>query len=68
MFNSKQKDYGVIKIEGNTVKVFETQSQYANINVGQEVVDARWAGSAIVVYLKDGKVRRYTTTGQYTNS
>jgi hypothetical protein len=68
MFNSKQKDYGVIKIEGNTVKVFETQSQYANINVGQEVVDARWSGSAIVVYLKDGKVRRYTTLGQYTNS
>jgi hypothetical protein len=68
MFNSKQKDYGVIKIEGNTVKVFETQSQYANINVGQEVVDARWAGSAIVVYLKDGKVRRYTTQSQYTNS
>lgn len=68
MFNSKQKDYGVIKIEGNTVKVFETQSQYANISVGQEVVDARWAGSAIVVYLKDGKVRRYTTQSQYTNS
>lgn len=68
MFNSKQKDYGVIKIEGNTVKVFETQSQYANINVGQEVIDARWAGSAIVVYLKDGKVRRYTTQSQYTNS
>ena len=45
MFNSKQKDYGVIKIEGNTVKVFETQSIYANINVGQEVLDARWAGN-----------------------
>ncbi len=68
MFNSKQKDYGVIKIEGNTVKVFETQSIYANINVGQEVLDARWAGNAIVVYLKDGKVRRYTTQSQYTNS
>lgn len=67
MFNSKQKDYGVIKIEGNTVKVFETQSVYANINVGQEVLDARWAGNAIVVYLK-GKVRRYTTQSQYTNS
>lgn len=68
MFNSKQKDYGVIKIEGNTVKVFETQSIYANINVGQEVLDARWAGNAIVVCLKDGKVRRYTTQSQYTNS
>jgi hypothetical protein len=67
MFNSNQKNFGILKIDRNIVKVFETQSQYININVGQEVIDARWSGSSIVVYLKDNKARRYNTPSQYSN-
>jgi len=64
---NKFKNFGVIKIDGSTVKVFETQTVYSNINVGQAVIDARWAGDSIVIYLKDGKVRRYTTLISYNN-
>ncbi len=66
MFNSKLKDFGVLKIDRNIVKVFETTTQYSNLNVGQEIVDARWAGNCILVNLKDGKVRRYSTLSVYT--
>lgn len=65
MFNSNQKNFGVLKVEKNIVKVFETQSQYNNLNVGQDVVDAYWAGESIIVKLMNGKVRRYTTLSQY---
>ena len=36
---NKFKNFGVIKIDGSTVKVFETQTVYSNINVGQSAID-----------------------------
>jgi hypothetical protein len=65
MFNSKQKNFGILKVEGRIVKVYETQSVYSNLNIGHNVADARWAGDAIIVELMDGKMRRYTTLSQY---
>lgn len=67
MFSSKLKNFGVLKVDKNIVKMFESQSQYSSLNVGQEVVDARWAGDCVIVYLKGGKVRRYSTLSQYSN-
>ena len=67
MFSPNQKDFGVIKIDKDVIKVFETQSRYSNLNVGQEIKDARWSGSGIVVYLMDGTIRRYTSLSQYIN-
>jgi hypothetical protein len=67
MFSSKLKNFGVLKIDRNIVKMFESQSQYSNLNVGQEVIDARWTGNCVVVQLKDGKSRRYSTLSQYIN-
>lgn len=65
MFNTKLKDFGVLKIDGHIVKMFETQSQYSNLNVGQSIVDAKWAGDCVNVTLSTGKVRRYSTLSQY---
>lgn len=67
MFNTKQKNFGVVKLDGRTVKVYETQTQYANINTDKQVSDARWGGDAVIVYLTDGSVRRYVSQSQYYN-
>ena len=67
MFNTSLKDYGVVKFERTSVKLFESQSRYSNINVGEEIQDARWAGNSVVVYLRNGKVRKYTSLSSYTN-
>lgn len=64
---SKCMDYGVIKVDGKKVYLFETQSQKETILVGEDVSDARWSGNAVVVYLSNGKVRRYTSVSQYNN-
>jgi hypothetical protein len=67
MFNTSLKDYGVVKFESTSVKVFETQSKYSTINVGEPIQDARWTGSTVTVYLRNGKVRKYSSLSFYTN-
>lgn len=67
MFNSSQKSFGVVKIDKTNVKVYESQTRYSTISVCKEVTDARWVGDSVVVYLKDGGVRRYTSQSQYIN-
>ncbi|MFL9483806.1 hypothetical protein ACI6Q2_13595 [Chitinophagaceae bacterium LWZ2-11] len=64
---AKSKEFGAIKIDGKKVYLYETQSQKETINVGEDVADARWAGDAVVVTLRNGKVRRYTGLSQYNN-
>jgi hypothetical protein len=65
MFNPKLKNFGVLKVEKNIVKLFESKAQYSTLSVGQPIEDVRWAGDSIVIRLMDGKVRRYTTLSQY---
>jgi hypothetical protein len=62
----KEVKYGVIKIESKTIKLYTTQSSYSSINVGDVVKDARWAGSELIVYLQNGKIRKYKTYSSYS--
>lgn len=58
--------FGVVKIDKLTVRVYTTQNNYSTINIGQELKDVRWSGGVLLVYLKDGKVRRYTSQISYS--
>jgi len=68
MLWEKAKNYGVIKVDGKNVHVYESNIQKSTIQLNDEVKDARWAGDAIVVYFTNGKVRRYTSLIQYSNA
>ena len=66
-FSLDHKNYGVLKLDGTKkVRVYKTQSAYDIINLSEDATDARWATDAINVYMKNGKVRRYTSLSQYT--
>ncbi|MBB4804378.1 hypothetical protein HNP37_004465 [Flavobacterium nitrogenifigens] len=66
-FESKFINYGIIKIEGQKVKLYSTASNHIYINIGKDVANAVWSGNVLNVYLSDGKVRSYTSTSNYTN-
>jgi len=57
--------YGVLKVEGKSVKMYSSQTTNNVIPVGSTVKDARWSGSDLVVYLEDGKVRKYKNFTTY---
>lgn len=57
--------YGVLKVEGKSVKMYTSQNAANIIPVGSEVKDARWSGSDLLVFLEDGKVRRYKNFNTY---
>lgn len=66
-FTREQQNYGVLKLDGpRKVRVYKTQSQYDIINLSEDATDARWANDAINVYMRTGKIRRYTSLSQYT--
>lgn len=66
-FDKKYQNYGVIKIENNTVRLYESQQNYLTLNTsGGTPVSAHWAGEAVIVQMADGKVRRYTLQQTYT--
>ncbi|MFA6150540.1 MAG: hypothetical protein WC716_04400 [Chitinophagaceae bacterium] len=64
---STAKAFGVIKCDGNRVHLHNSRDNYNTIVVNENVQDARWAGDAVVVYLNNGKVRRYTSIDNYSN-
>jgi hypothetical protein len=64
-WTKQQKDFGILKIDKQTVKIYSTQSSYSTINVGQEIRDVRWNGDVLLVSLTNGKVRRYKTQSSY---
>ena len=64
-WDSKILNFGVLKIEGKYVKVYSDRSSYTSISVGEEVINAVWAGGELNVTLKNGKVRRYKDRSSY---
>jgi len=64
-WDSKFVNFGVVKIEGNNVKVFRDQYNYSTISVGKTVTNAVWAGGELNVSMSDGKVRRYKDQYNY---
>jgi len=60
-FDRKYQNYGVIKIEGGTVRLYESQQNFLTLNTsGGTPVSAFWAGDCVVVSMADGKARRYS--------
>lgn len=61
-----QKNYGVLKIEGKSVKVYSSSTSNQVLTVGEEIQEVRWNGDILLVSLKNGKVRRYNSMTSYT--
>jgi hypothetical protein len=65
-WDSKFINFGVVKIEGNNVKVYKDSSNYTTVAVQSPVSNANWAGGELNVTLSTGKVRRYKDSSNYT--
>jgi GH24 family phage-related lysozyme (muramidase) len=65
-WDSKYFNFGVIRIEGDKVRVYRDQNNYTTISVGKTVTNAAWAGQELNVTMSDGKVRRYRDQNNYT--
>jgi len=66
-FDSKFPNYGVIKVEGNSVLIYYSSSNYDRIPCGDPVSSASWAGDHVIVNYVSGKIRRYSSTSNYDN-
>ena len=67
-WDKKFKDYGVLKIEKNNIRVHCGAQQYDSIYINEGgITNALWAGDSIVVYLTNNKIRRYTASQSYQN-
>lgn len=64
----KAMDFGVVKFEKNRVKLYYDNLNFESIQLPNDymITDARWAGSAVVIYLSNSKVRRYTSKDNYS--
>ncbi len=60
------KNFGVIKCAKKRVDLYYSRDNYNSIVLNDEIKDARWAGDAVVIYLMNGKVRRYTSIDNYS--
>lgn len=65
-FDKRYVDSGVLKIDGEKIKVYSTGGVYITINAGSKIRSANWSGSELIVYLENGKTRRYSYEGAYT--
>ena len=66
-FDKKYQNYGVVKVENGTVRLYESQQNYLTLNTsGGTPVSAVWSGENVNVTMADGKVRRYTLQQSYT--
>jgi hypothetical protein len=58
-------NFGIVKVEGNNVRVYKDRYNYTTIFVGKQVTNASWAGGELNITLSDGKVRRYKDRYNY---
>lgn len=65
-WDSKFVNFGVLKIDGDKVKVYRDQNYYITLTIGKQVNNAVWAGGELNVSMSDGKVRRYRDQNYYT--
>ena len=67
-WKSEYVNFGVLKVDGaHRVRVYHNRDNYATINTGLDTVtDARWGGDSVLVYLSNGKVRRYKDPDNYS--
>lgn len=65
-WDQKFPAFGVIKIEGKTVKMYSSRDNYTSLTFTTPVKNAVWAGNFLNVTLADGKVRRYSSKDSYS--
>lgn len=65
-WDPKFSAFGVIKIEGKTVKIYSSRDNYTILSFTVLVKNATWAGNFLNVTLADGKVRRYSSRDSYS--
>lgn len=65
-WDSKYINFGVIKIEGDRVKLYRDQNNYTTVSVGKPITNAAWAGGELNITMSDGKVRRYRDQNNYS--
>ena len=51
--------FGVVKIEGDKVKVYKDQFNYITIPVNKQVTNAKWTEGELIIALSTGKIRCY---------
>lgn len=64
-FEPKHIDYGYVEVANGNVRVYYTSSNYSTLNTPQDVISAHWAGNAIIVECRSGRVLRYTAFDSY---
>jgi hypothetical protein len=65
-FDKKYQNFGVVKVENGTVRLYESQQNYLTLNTsGGTPVSANWSGESVIVKMVDGKVRKYTLQQSY---
>jgi hypothetical protein len=65
-WDSRFSNYGVVKIDGSSVKVYRDSQNYTTISTFSKVTNASWAGGELNISLADGKVRRYRDSQNYS--
>ncbi|MBO7458670.1 MAG: hypothetical protein J6T80_05390 [Paludibacteraceae bacterium] len=58
-------EYQYVVVDGYTVKVFSSRGQSYNLISDASIVDAMWAGGAVIVSFRNG--RRVRFYGPYGN-
>jgi hypothetical protein len=58
--------FGVVKIEGDKVKVYKNQYIYITISVNKPVTSANWVDGDLIIALSDERVRCYKDHDIYT--
>jgi hypothetical protein len=64
-WDPKYPAFGVVKIEGRNIKIYNNSGTYVMIQ-SIDAVSAQWAGNVLNVTMKDGKVRRYPSQSTYS--
>ena len=58
-WNPIYENYGVIRTDRTSVRVYKDQYNYMTVSVGAPVDRAIWANGHLIVHLDNGLVRRY---------
>ena len=64
-WDPKYPAFGVVKIEGRNVKIYNNSGTYVMIQ-SIDAVSAQWAGNVLNITMKDGKVRRYPSQSTFS--
>lgn len=64
----KAKAFGIIKCKKNIVNLYHTKDNYVTVTLPNDKLakNAIWSGDALVIYLENGDIRRYSSLNNYT--